>query len=280
MRNRPPGASTRLACGAVASASASDSVPAGRRWSRLLVTSGSARPAAESASRIHSTELSEARLRAGSSPCCSMCRWTRGSSRARSLGARSPRASRISPSVRSFRRSQSLIAAIRASREMKSICSARMPKSRLRSDATWAMSRASDSGADTRDRRRSSGAAPQGGAAILQEPEVDQLVLEAIGGVVPEGALHLGEQGLDEQASGAVEVDPDPAGVDGPAQPPRQLLGQGGGLELRVGGPQLEDVGQHRAVPARGLLEGGPGAGQELLAPALAELPVVILVPA
>ena len=52
---------------------------------------------------------------------------------------KAPRSRRIVLSGRSLVRTQADMASSRASRLMKSICNARMPKSRLRSVACWAM---------------------------------------------------------------------------------------------------------------------------------------------
>ena len=104
---------------------------------RLAVKTGSAM--AGRCCRIQLTELSDSRLRSGSPPCLSMCLATSGSSSAKSSSWRSPRATRMRPRGWSFSSTQAFIAAIKASRVMKSIWSASTPNSRLRSASPRAM---------------------------------------------------------------------------------------------------------------------------------------------
>src|SRR5579884_989501 len=88
-----------------------------------------------SCSRTAPREESAARLLAGSLPCRARCCSTPASSQARFSGFRASCSTRIWPRGFALSSTQACMAAIRASRPMKSICSARMPRSRLRSVA-------------------------------------------------------------------------------------------------------------------------------------------------
>ena len=136
--------------------------PAGRRRRGPGWPARRGRRSAPGRSRTEPIELRAARLCAGRRRAAAGACATSGSSRACSSSASAPCSTRIRPRGLALSRTQACMAAIRASRVMKSICSARMPNSRLRSASACGIVVASPGRAERPARAGWTGLRPSG----------------------------------------------------------------------------------------------------------------------
>ncbi len=92
---------------------------------------------------------------------------------------------------------------------------------------------------------------------MLEQPQLDQFFLQALGRGVAQRALHFGEQRLDEHVACAVQVQAHPAGIHGPAQALREPLGQFWRPQVGVCDAQPQHVGERLPGALLGSFERG-----------------------